>query len=180
MKTGVKHCDKTWEPKNIKTVSYPLTSNVARNKTWQKYCLHFFKIVKLSTGASTSSQPGRQQAENDSWHSSANTSSLQPSSADSSSLCTHQTSPPICPGPQISDPPADKLQQEMGTPDASSALQSEPQEKSTGGKKEVGEEPKSCKKHLHCPMCKVTVNSTSQLEAHCSGVCKTTDDSNSC
>lgn len=42
------------------------------------------------------------------------------------------------------------------------------------------EEPKSCKKHLHCPTCKVTVNSTSQLEAHCSGVCKTTDDYISC
>uniref|UniRef100_A0A672FHF7 Zinc finger protein 385C n=1 Tax=Salarias fasciatus TaxID=181472 RepID=A0A672FHF7_SALFA len=31
-------------------------------------------------------------------------------------------------------------------------------------------EAKSNKKHLHCPTCKVTVNSSSQLEAHCSGM----------
>uniref|UniRef100_A0A672FMZ6 Zinc finger protein 385C n=1 Tax=Salarias fasciatus TaxID=181472 RepID=A0A672FMZ6_SALFA len=45
---------------------------------------------------------------------------------------------------------------------------------SAGGEEEAvqGEElkeAKSNKKHLHCPTCKVTVNSSSQLEAHCSG-----------
>uniref|UniRef100_A0A3B4B2Q2 C2H2-type domain-containing protein n=1 Tax=Periophthalmus magnuspinnatus TaxID=409849 RepID=A0A3B4B2Q2_9GOBI len=36
-------------------------------------------------------------------------------------------------------------------------------------KMEEGKEAKSNKKNLHCPTCKVTVNSSSQLEAHCSG-----------
>uniref|UniRef100_A0A3Q4MXX0 Zinc finger protein 385C n=1 Tax=Neolamprologus brichardi TaxID=32507 RepID=A0A3Q4MXX0_NEOBR len=56
----------------------------------------------------------------------------------------------------------------------SSAPQSEPQGSSTGGEEETVKveevkESKSNKKHLHCPTCKVTVNSSSQLEAHCSG-----------
>ncbi|KAJ8414361.1 hypothetical protein AAFF_G00052310 [Aldrovandia affinis] len=34
---------------------------------------------------------------------------------------------------------------------------------------EVDKDPKKNKQHLHCPVCKVTVNSTSQLEAHNSG-----------
>lgn len=141
--------------------------------------MHFYIFLKLSTGASTSSQPVQQCVENDPWRSSANTPSSQPSSTDPSSLCTRQTSPQICPGRPISHPPADGLQQEAGTPATGSAVRSEPEEKPTAGEPEVGEEgrPKSCKQHLHCPTCKVTVNSTSQLEAHCSGVCETTDNS---
>lgn len=144
--------------------------------------MHVYIFFKLSTGASTSSQPGQQQVENDPWRALANTPSSQPSSIDSSSLCTRQMSPQICPGPQIYDPPTDSLQQEVGTPATSSALQSKPQENPTGSELEAGEEgePKSCKKQLHCPTCKVTVNSTSQLESHCSGVCKTTDNYISC
>lgn len=139
-------------------------------------------IFMLSTGASTSSQPGQQQAENGPWRSVANTSTVQPSSADPPSLCTRQVSLRICPGPQSFDPSADSLELEAGTPATSSAQQSEPQENPTGSKQEVGAEgePKSCKKRLHCPTCKVTVNSTSQLEAHCSGVCNTTDNWISC
>ncbi|KAG7459688.1 hypothetical protein MATL_G00213310 [Megalops atlanticus] len=34
---------------------------------------------------------------------------------------------------------------------------------------EADKDPKKSKQHLHCPICKVTVNSTSQLEAHNSG-----------
>lgn len=43
------------------------------------------------------------------------------------------------------------------------------EEEGAGG---VAGEPRSCGKRLHCPTCKVTVNSTSQLEAHCSGASK--------
>lgn len=129
-------------------------------------------FIQLYTGASTSSQPGHQQVEPDSWCSLANTTSSRPSSTDSSPLCTPQMSPQICPGLQISDSPSDSHALVTGTTIASCAPCSEPQENSTGGKQEVeeAEEPKSCKKHLHCPTCKVTVNSSLQLEAHCSGV----------
>lgn len=42
---------------------------------------------------------------------------------------------------------------------------------STNGEAQTDEdkEPKKSKAHLHCPVCKVTVNSISQLEAHNSG-----------
>ncbi|TNN03514.1 hypothetical protein fugu_000543 [Takifugu bimaculatus] len=127
--------------------------------------------LKDITGASTFSQPGHQQVEPDPWRSLANTPSSQPSSTDSSSLCTPQMSPQICPGRQISDSPSDSHPLEAGTTATSCAPCSEPQENPTGGQQEVEEaqEPKSCKKHLHCPTCKVTVNSSLQLEAHCSG-----------
>uniref|UniRef100_A0A3Q0RPW7 Zinc finger protein 385C n=1 Tax=Amphilophus citrinellus TaxID=61819 RepID=A0A3Q0RPW7_AMPCI len=59
-------------------------------------------------------------------------------------------------------------------PATSSAPHSEPQGSSTGGEEEAVKveevkESKSNKKYFHCPTCKVTVNSSSQLEAHCSG-----------
>lgn len=173
--------DKTKEPKRSRNsfilLDLKCSFTLKGTKHESNVCLHFYLFFKLSTEASTSSQPGQQQVENDPWRSSANTPTSRPSSTDSSSLCTRQMSPQIGPGPQISDPPADSLQQEVGTPATSSALQSEPQENPAGSEQEVGEEgeSKSCKKHLHCPTCKVTVNSSSQLEAHCSGVCKTTD-----
>ncbi|XP_033486212.1 zinc finger protein 385B-like isoform X2 [Epinephelus lanceolatus] len=61
-------------------------------------------------------------------------------------------------------------------PATGSAPQSDSQGNSTGGeeeevvKVEEAKDAKSNKKQpLHCPTCKVTVNSSSQLEAHCSG-----------
>ncbi|XP_077351114.1 zinc finger protein 385C isoform X2 [Festucalex cinctus] len=39
----------------------------------------------------------------------------------------------------------------------------------TDGEAQVDESGKKSKAHLHCPVCKVTMNSTSQLEAHNSG-----------
>uniref|UniRef100_A0A3Q3X8K1 C2H2-type domain-containing protein n=1 Tax=Mola mola TaxID=94237 RepID=A0A3Q3X8K1_MOLML len=68
---------------------------------------------------------------------------LKPPSTDFSSLCSPQLSPQILPPPQLSDLPADV--------------------------KESKDAKGSKKQHLHCPTCKVTVNSSSQLEAHCSG-----------
>lgn len=40
---------------------------------------------------------------------------------------------------------------------------------STNGDAQTDEDSKKSKAHLHCPVCKVTVNSVSQLEAHNSG-----------
>lgn len=63
---------------------------------------------------------------------------------------------------------------EVCSPGPSSAQQSGPQGTCTGGEEDVAtvetKEAKTNKKHLHCPTCKVTVNSSSQLEAHCSGM----------
>uniref|UniRef100_A0A3Q3KG52 C2H2-type domain-containing protein n=1 Tax=Monopterus albus TaxID=43700 RepID=A0A3Q3KG52_MONAL len=53
-----------------------------------------------------------------------------------------------------------------------SAPHFDPQGSATGSEEKVEEakEAKNNKKqHLHCPTCKVTVNSSSQLDAHCSG-----------
>uniref|UniRef100_A0A672FJ40 Zinc finger protein 385C n=1 Tax=Salarias fasciatus TaxID=181472 RepID=A0A672FJ40_SALFA len=96
------------------------------------------------------------------------------SSVDSSSLQSAHLSPQASPDSQpadapSNDPPADGCAQTAGA-----NLNSDPQGGSAGGEEEAvqGEElkeAKSNKKHLHCPTCKVTVNSSSQLEAHCSG-----------
>lgn len=122
----------------------------------------------LPTGPSTSLQP-----ENGQMCSSAPASSSQPSSSDSSSLCSPQLSPQVSPDPQLADLLSDGHSEDRGVPATSSAPLSKPQGSSAGGEQEAedAKEAKSAKKqHLHCPTCKVTVNSSSQLEAHCSGV----------
>uniref|UniRef100_A0A3Q1FH38 Zinc finger protein 385C n=1 Tax=Acanthochromis polyacanthus TaxID=80966 RepID=A0A3Q1FH38_9TELE len=128
--------------------------------------------LKDKTGPSTSSQ---QQPENSQSSSQAATPSSQASSTDSSSsLHSAQLSPQVSPGPQISDLPLNSPHVEGSSPAGSSAQHSDPHESSTGGEEESVQaeevkDAKSNKKHLHCPTCKVTVNSSSQLEAHCSG-----------
>ncbi|XP_059180751.1 zinc finger protein 385B-like [Centropristis striata] len=114
--------------------------------------------LKDITGPSTSSQPAKQQPENVQEITLATTPSLQPSPSDSSSVRSPQMSPQISPCSQLSDPPSDSSPMEEGSPATSSAE-----------KAEEANEAKSNKKPLHCPTCKVTVNSNSQLEAHCSG-----------
>uniref|UniRef100_A0A3P8TEP9 Zinc finger protein 385C n=1 Tax=Amphiprion percula TaxID=161767 RepID=A0A3P8TEP9_AMPPE len=103
---------------------------------------------------------------------SSRTSSTDSSS--SSSLHSAQLSPQVSPGPQISDLPLNSPHVEGSSPAGSSAQHCDPQGSSTGGEEESVQvedvkDAKSDKKHLHCPTCKVTVNSSSQLEAHCSG-----------
>ncbi|XP_035514302.1 zinc finger protein 385B-like isoform X1 [Morone saxatilis] len=131
--------------------------------------------LKDITGPSTSSQPAQQQPENGQGNLLAPIPFSQPSSTDSSSLRSPQLSPQISPGPQLSDLPSDSPYVEVGSPATGSAPHSDPQGSPTGGEEEVvkveeAKEAKSNKKQLlHCPTCKVTVNSSSQLEAHCSG-----------
>nr|XP_055050209.1 zinc finger protein 385D isoform X1 [Misgurnus anguillicaudatus] len=43
------------------------------------------------------------------------------------------------------------------------------QQDSPAGETQAEKDPKKTKQHLHCPVCKVTVNSTTQMEAHNSG-----------
>ncbi|XP_026206571.1 zinc finger protein 385B-like isoform X2 [Anabas testudineus] len=131
--------------------------------------------LKEKKGPSTSSQPEQHQLENGQGSSQAPTPSLQPLPTDSySSLRSPQRSPQVCSDSQLCDPPSDSPSVEGCSPASSSAPHSDPQGSSTGGEEEVGmveevKETKNNKKHLHCPTCKVTVNSTSQLDAHCSG-----------
>ncbi|KAG7227947.1 hypothetical protein INR49_005568 [Caranx melampygus] len=131
--------------------------------------------VKDKKGPSTSSQPAQQQTDNTQGSSLAATPSLQPSSTDSSLICSPQLSPQVSPGSQLSDlasesPPVEGCSTATGLAPCSNL-----QESSTGGEEDVvkvdeAKAGKSNKKQpLHCPTCKVTVNSSSQLEAHCSG-----------
>lgn len=136
----------------------------------------------LSTGPSTSSQPAQQQPENNQGSSLAPTPSPQPSSSNSSSLCSPLPSPQTSPGTQLSDLTSDSPLIEGGSQITTLAPHSDQLGSPKGGDEEVmkvgeAKEAKSNKKqHLHCPTCKVTVNSSSQLEAHCSGVyCNTVD-----
>lgn len=139
-------------------------------------------FIYLSTGPSTSSQPAQQQPESGQECSLAHTPSSQPSSTDSSSLRSPQLSPLISPGSQLSDLPSDSPTMEGCSPATGSGPHSDPQGSSTGGeekevvKVEEAKKAKSNKKPLQCPTCKVTVNSSSQLEAHCSGMLYNTTD----
>ncbi|XP_005749284.1 zinc finger protein 385B-like isoform X1 [Pundamilia nyererei] len=129
---------------------------------------------KDKTGPVTSSTSAQQQMEISKGSSLAATPSSQTSSTDCSLLASPHLSPHVSPGSQSSDLPSNVPHVEGCSSATSSAPQSEPQGSSTGGEEETVKveevkESKSNKKHLHCPTCKVTVNSSSQLEAHCSG-----------
>ncbi|GLD62892.1 zinc finger protein 385B-like isoform X1 [Lates japonicus] len=131
-------------------------------------------LLKDKKGPSSSSQPAQQQTESTQGTSLAATPSSLPSSTDSSSLHSPQLSPQVSPGSQLSDLASESPPVEGCSPATGTAPRSDPQGSSTGGEEEVvgldeAKEAKSNKKYLHCPMCKVTVNSSSQLEAHCSG-----------
>ncbi|XP_061564493.1 zinc finger protein 385C-like isoform X3 [Cololabis saira] len=127
-----------------------------------------------STGQSTSPQPSQQQPEDSQESSTAAPPSSQTLSTDVSLLPSPHQSPLVSPASQLADLPSKGPHAEGCSPTTSSAPHSDPQENSTRGEDAVltveeAKEGKSIKKHLHCPTCKVTVNSSSQLEAHCSG-----------
>ncbi|XP_034413818.1 zinc finger protein 385C-like isoform X1 [Cyclopterus lumpus] len=131
--------------------------------------------LKDITGLSTSSQPAQQQPENIQESLLEPTTPSKPSHADSSSLRSPQPSPQISPGTQLNDLPSDSPPVEGCSLANGSAPHSDPQGSTTGGeeeevvKVEEAKEVKSDTKPLHCPTCKVTLNSSSQLESHCSG-----------
>lgn len=85
------------------------------------------------------------------------------------------SSPQISPSSQLSDAGSD-----ASTADVLEAVDATAPTTESGGHTEAtstnGEQrtdedkdPKQSKAHLHCPVCKVTVNSISQMEAHNSG-----------
>ncbi|XP_061911580.1 zinc finger protein 385D-like isoform X1 [Entelurus aequoreus] len=111
-----------------------------------------------------------QQAENGPGSSLAPTSSSQPTSTDSSSSRSPQLSQQFPHIPQLChSTPEGSPVNDCGPLRPTAAAQCD----AVGEEEEVmnvdAKEDKSDKKHLHCPTCKVTVNSSSQLESHCSG-----------
>ncbi len=58
----------------------------------------------------------------------------------------------------------DGLLEPTGAPSETAAQQDNPT-----GDTPAEKDPKKTKQHLHCPICKVTVNSTNQMDAHNSG-----------
>lgn len=84
-------------------------------------------------------------------------------------------SPQISPSSQLSDAGSDTSTAEVSEAADASAPTAESgshaDATSTNGEHRTDEDkdPKQSKAHLHCPVCKVTVNSISQLEAHNSG-----------
>ncbi|KAJ0001186.1 hypothetical protein NQD34_006206 [Periophthalmus magnuspinnatus] len=87
------------------------------------------------------------------------------SSVDLVTLSPPQISPSYQLSETASDTSAPEGQEVEDTMDPSSQGESS----STTEETQTDEENKKSKSHLHCPVCKVTVNSTSQLEAHNSG-----------
>uniref|UniRef100_A0A1A7YSP3 Zinc finger protein 385C n=1 Tax=Iconisemion striatum TaxID=60296 RepID=A0A1A7YSP3_9TELE len=122
--------------------------------------------LKDQTDSSASSHTAQQHPENTQECS----ATALPSSTDCSLLpLAHQT-PQTSSESELSDPPSSSPHADVCSPDAASAPHSDIQGSSTGGEdEETGKEARDNKKHLHCPTCKVTVNSSSQLESHCSG-----------
>ncbi|XP_035472472.2 zinc finger protein 385C isoform X1 [Scophthalmus maximus] len=100
---------------------------------------------------------------------------LTPESEVSSAEPVSLSPPQISPSSQLSETASDTSAAEL--PEAAEAAGltgesgSQADASSTNGEPQTDEDkdPKKSKAHLHCPVCKVTVNSTSQLDAHNSG-----------
>ncbi|XP_036406774.1 zinc finger protein 385C isoform X2 [Megalops cyprinoides] len=93
---------------------------------------------------------------------------LTPVSETSSLELAALASPQVSPASQVSESTSDTSAAEHPGP----GFEPSGQEPSRGEGESLTEgdkDPKKNKQHLHCPVCKVTVNSTSQLEAHNSG-----------
>lgn len=83
--------------------------------------------------------------------------------------------PQISPSSQLSEVASDTSAPEASETAEAAGLAAESSShadsSSTNGdaRPDEDKDPKKSKAHLHCPVCKVTVNSVSQLEAHNSG-----------
>lgn len=129
-----------------------------------------FVFVHLSTDSSTSSQSAQQHPDNSQESFPTETLPSLTSSADSSSLPSDPHTPEVPTEPQISDLPSNSPCADGCSPNSGSVPHSDLQGNSRGGEEEEVKEAKNNKKRFHCPTCKVTVNSSSQLDSHCSGI----------
>lgn len=97
---------------------------------------------------------------------------LTPVSEVSSMELVALSSPQISPSSQLSETASDTSAPEVADAAGSTSESgSRADASSTNGEPRADDDkdPKKSKAHLHCPVCKVTVNSISQLEAHNSG-----------
>lgn len=82
--------------------------------------------------------------------------------------------PQISPSSQVSESGSDTSAEvpeaaEAAGPTAESSSHADASVTNEEPRADEDKDPKKSKAHLHCPVCKVTVNSVSQLEAHNSG-----------
>ncbi|XP_015253496.1 PREDICTED: zinc finger protein 385B-like isoform X1 [Cyprinodon variegatus] len=127
--------------------------------------------LKEKTDPNTSSE---QHPEKSQGNLQTATPSPMPSCSDSSSPPSAHQTPEASDGSQLSDLPSDEPHADGSSNATGSPSDSDLQGSFTAGEEEAikvkeVEEVKNIKKHLHCSTCKVTVNSSSQLESHCSG-----------
>ncbi|XP_070407579.1 zinc finger protein 385C isoform X1 [Nothobranchius furzeri] len=104
---------------------------------------------------------------------------LTPVSEVSSMELVTLSPPQISPSSQLSETVSDtstaevteviEVTETVALTSESGSLAAEPSTRNEESRTEVNKDPKKSKAHLHCPVCKVTVNSVSQLEAHNSG-----------
>ncbi|XP_055079889.1 zinc finger protein 385D isoform X2 [Periophthalmus magnuspinnatus] len=94
---------------------------------------------------------------------------LTPESEASSVDLVTLSPPQISPSYQLSETASDTSAPEGQEVEDTMDPSSQGESSSTTEETQTDEENKKSKSHLHCPVCKVTVNSTSQLEAHNSG-----------
>ncbi|XP_037546862.1 zinc finger protein 385D-like [Nematolebias whitei] len=144
-------------------VAIPSYCNIKKkeHKKLEIYCIKGRK--RKNRRSSTQSQSAQQHPDNSQESSPTETLPSLTSSADSD-----PHTPEVSPEPQIRDLPSNSPCAEGCSPNSGSAPHSDLQGSSTGGEEEV-KEAKNSKKHFHCPTCKVTVNSSAQLDTHCSG-----------
>uniref|UniRef100_A0A4W5NWA2 Zinc finger protein 385C n=1 Tax=Hucho hucho TaxID=62062 RepID=A0A4W5NWA2_9TELE len=123
------------------------------------------------TGLLSSPQPPTRPKLDDTLQGVSPTPVSETSSLDTLALLSPQVSPAAY---QLSELTSDGSPMEgpSPTPDSNPSLEGQGESPGApGGEEETRQGKKSppAKQHLHCPMCKITVNSSSQLEAHYSG-----------
>ncbi|XP_076609620.1 zinc finger protein 385C isoform X2 [Chaetodon auriga] len=100
---------------------------------------------------------------------------LTPVSEDSSVELVTLSPPHISPSSQLSETASDTSAPEVpeaaeaAGPNTESGSHTDTASTNDEPRTDEDKDPKKSKAHLHCPVCKVTVNSVSQLEAHNSG-----------
>lgn len=139
----------------------------------KKGCLLIFVVPQFHAGLQSDQGPANQEVKHE--ESPKNAVVLRLVSEVSTVELVALSSPQISPSSQLSDAGSDGSIAEVSeaadgtTPTAESGSHADAT--STNGELRTDEDkdPKQSKAHLHCPVCKVTVNSVSQLEAHNSG-----------
>lgn len=139
----------------------------------KEQCLLIFTVPQFYAGLQADQGPTSQEMKHE--ESPKNAVVLRLVSEVSTVELVALSSPQISPSPQLSDAGSDGSAAEVSeaadapAPTAESGSHTDATSASEEQPTEEDKDPKQSKAHLHCPVCKVTVNSISQLEAHNSG-----------